>query len=103
MNNILKQFNSWKCVIMIIFALMTQVCCAALEDNTELIDIYADIPFAPPVFVPFDEEQVQLARTSPVIKLDSEKIVQPEFNVDFLSPSEYKVKMTYRKHFTLHT
>jgi len=95
MSNILKKMNSWSLVIMISFVLMTSLCCPTFGENIISVDAYADNPFAPPVLVPFDAEQIQLARTNSSIKLDSKKINHPEFDLDFISPSEYKVK-TYR-------
>ena len=93
MNNNFKKFNIWKGVIVFFFILMTQLFCYALDENTEVIDIYSDIPFAPPVLIPLESDSAQLARTAPAIKLDSKKVAHPEFDINFLSPSEYKTKL----------
>ena len=71
---------------------------APTDNNTpqsETLDTFTPAP-AIDTLVPFDTEKIELAKTAAPIMLDSSKIVYPEFNVDFMNPSEYKSK-TYKK------
>lgn len=92
MNNKLKKYHIWKYVLFVSTAAITSLCIPAFGQDIEHNYIYTDA-FTPPILLPLETESIELARTSNTILLDSSKVTHPDFDINFLSPSEYKTKI----------
>ena len=95
MNSKSRKVHIWNYVLIVSIAAIAQVFSFAFGQDINNIE-YQDDVFTPPLMMPIEPEPIELARTDATIMLDPSKIVQPEFDINFPSPSEYRTR-TYTK------
>lgn len=99
MNKFYQKVHIREYVLIIFCILIAQIIPAIAEEDIKqsFSGSYAEDIFTPPAtFVPLYSEPQMLARSNNTIMLDSSNIKPQEFNIDFLSPSEYQTKI-YKK------